>query len=510
MVTKLQRQRQQVSRGRVIPQRHLQRYNRSRGLPQQQPALQFRSGGTNYVQKPSFTQQPQPLGVATSGPTGPTGPQQTVAQPRFDESLPEPTDYGQILSNLLPGYGGGGAGGGDMGYSRAAPDLERLLGRWTQGADSPTPTRPREGQYSVDRGRGQEWVPLPPGGFRAGPAEYQGGRRQAFTGTGADGTGWGPYRRDRQGNLYLPGKTGSAGVGAGPPRLPGGGWGEPGNTGQPLGDALGFDFEQGADGNWYAVPGTGRRGTSTIPVGPRPTAPQPPTPPGQVAVDNYPGGRSAWLNPGDQTAWEQQQYAAMQQQTQDLIDAQQAAMALEPTINQNPSAGGGFAGFGGVLGGLLGGGGGAAAGPASWQTGGMLPATAQNVASGQPSITENTVLPPHLLQAMMVAQLEQNSQEEAARNLAAQRGTGAAGFQGGSSTLGAQERMNAFLRSRQDATARREIPLAGAMQNAQQLLATQQAREGQYSSRQAEEIARRRIEAGLVNPLLSALTSLIS
>lgn len=156
-----------------------------------------------------------------------------------------------------------------------------------------------------------------------------------------------------------------------------------------------------------------------------------------------------------------------------------------------PGGGGGFGGLGGI-------GGGGGGGNLNF----MMP-------GNQPNITEQQVFSPQDIQRMLTGQLERNAMEEGSRNLEAQNRMGAQGMQRASGALAGNERMNAFLRSMQDATAQREIPLQAAMPNAQHLLATQQAREGQYSNRIGEDLGYQQVNASLMSPLLSALGALL-
>jgi hypothetical protein len=110
-----------------------------------------------------------------------------------------------------------------------------------------------------------------------------------------------------------------------------------------------------------------------------------------------------------------------------------------------------------------------------------------------------------LLQGSLAA----NARDAAQRNRATENFTGAQGFTAQSPQLEAQRRLNDVMNSIQDTNARRDIPIQAAQVNAGHLLETQRARESQYGTRRAEDIARAQIDAGVIGQLASILAGLV-
>jgi len=389
------------------------------------------------------------------------------------------------------------------------------------------------GYWGPEQGSSRPWVPqpvlrrtpdtpLPPGTIGSLPPTDQYGNPEgtAYIGSGPDGTGWGPYKPRPGGGYWIPPRQPGQGD------VPGGGgiYYEGATTPEEgrrryekanQGNRIVYTNPGGVDQfNYGGAPGGGGGGFGIALPGP--IQPPGPSPPGAAAFD-----ASGWLDANGQRidiaagglpmepqppkSWFSGSggpipvgYSGgpIQQKEPVIIDypAYQRNSATLAETSGDPN-------YQGLFNDILGGGG---SGDGAVMVGGDI-----GVGGGiQPGITEQQVFSPGDIQRLLTGQLEVNAMEQGSRDLASQNRMGAAGFQRSSGALAGNERMNAFLRSIADATANREIPLMASAQNAQQLLATQSAREGQFANRQQEDIGRRRIEAGLVSPLLTALGSL--
>lgn len=127
----------------------------------------------------------------------------------------------------------------------------------------------------------------------------------------------------------------------------------------------------------------------------------------------------------------------------------------------------------------------------------------------QPEIATGPIWNPQVIQQQVnarrgsIAQQSQGNLRRAKQRLSGQ------GFGANSPLLAELEAMYGGQSMAQQAAANRDIRQTAAQQNANQIFQTQQAREGQFASRQREDIERRRTLAQNQNALLAALAGLI-
>lgn len=102
-----------------------------------------------------------------------------------------------------------------------------------------------------------------------------------------------------------------------------------------------------------------------------------------------------------------------------------------------------------------------------------------------------------------------NDQATAGRMRQSQRDLGSRGFGSNSPLLAALGAMYQGQNLATNTANERDIRMGARSQNAGHILETQQAREGQFASRQQEDIERRKINMGYNNALLGALSGLV-
>lgn len=145
--------------------------------------------------------------------------------------------------------------------------------------------------------------------------------------------------------------------------------------------------------------------------------------------------------------------------------------------------------------------------------GGLGPAGMATAGGGpvgtQPTISAGPVWNPQQVQQQVNASHASTDAETATHQNEAAASAGARGFSSQSPLVAALQGQMASAGMGQKADAERGIRWDAAAGNAKQTLTGQQAREGQYASRQSEDIERRKPYFAMQNALLSALGGLI-
>lgn len=136
-------------------------------------------------------------------------------------------------------------------------------------------------------------------------------------------------------------------------------------------------------------------------------------------------------------------------------------------------------------------------------------ATAGGQSGKSPEITVGGVLNPQQIQQQVNAMRAGNDQTGASQMAQQGRDTAGRGFGSRSPLLAALRGQTQANTLAENVGGEREIRLGAAQQNAGHLLGTQQAREGQFASRQREDIERRKPYFSLQNTLLQSLAGLV-
>lgn len=140
--------------------------------------------------------------------------------------------------------------------------------------------------------------------------------------------------------------------------------------------------------------------------------------------------------------------------------------------------------------------------------GGGGPFTAGGSSGASPEISVGGVYNPQQIDQQVNAARAKNDATTAGRVRDAQQQMAARGFGSSSPLLAALTGRLQNQNLATNADSEREIRMGAAGQNAEQLLRTQQAREAQFASRQAEDIERRKPYFSTMNSLFASLAGL--
>ncbi len=136
-------------------------------------------------------------------------------------------------------------------------------------------------------------------------------------------------------------------------------------------------------------------------------------------------------------------------------------------------------------------------------------ATAGGQSGPSPEITVGGVLNPQQIQQQVNSMRASNDQTGAGQMAKQASQLAGRGFGSNSPLLAALQGQTQANTLAQNVGGEREIRLGAAGQNAEHLLGTQQAREGQFASRMREDIERRKPYFSLQNTLLSSLAGMV-
>lgn len=136
---------------------------------------------------------------------------------------------------------------------------------------------------------------------------------------------------------------------------------------------------------------------------------------------------------------------------------------------------------------------------------GGMSGTAGGQSGPSPEISVGGILSPSQISQQINAMRAGNDQAGASQMARQGSETAGRGFGSNSPLLAALRGQTAANTLSENVGGEREIRLSAAQQNAQHLLGTQQAREGQFAARQREDIERRKPYFSMANTLLSTL-----